>query len=65
MPVQVAEMTSEVTAIDRDLPLTEAQIEKLLKLLMKRLQEAQQNEKASQETRQLRRESAPPSSIHD
>lgn len=37
MPVHVDEMTSEINIVEGELPLTPAQIEKLVKLVMSRL----------------------------
>lgn len=37
MPVHIEEMSSDVTVIEGELPLTAAQIEKLVKLVMKRI----------------------------
>lgn len=65
MPVHVGKITSEVTVIDGDMPLTEAQIEKLVRLVMKKMQERAQQTQASEEERKLRRASLPPSSVQD
>lgn len=39
MPVHVEEMHSEVTVLDGDLPLTAAQIDKLVKIILDKLEE--------------------------
>ena len=45
MPVHVEQMTSEVTVLDGDLPLTEAQIEKLAQRVLKCLEDKQRDTK--------------------
>ena len=37
MPVHVDEMSSEITVVEGELPLTPQQIEKLVKLVMRRI----------------------------
>jgi hypothetical protein len=59
MPVRVEEMTSEVVAAMGDLPLTEAQIEKLLQIIMRQLAERERAEGHSREATALRRRVAP------
>jgi hypothetical protein len=54
MPVHVEELTSEVAVIQGDLPLTEAQIDKLVKLVLKRLEEKQREAKQNREATSLR-----------
>jgi hypothetical protein len=60
MPVYVEEMTSEVAVFEGELPLTEAQIEKLVKLVLRRLEEKQREVRHIREATVLRREAAPP-----
>jgi hypothetical protein len=60
MPVHVEEMTSDVAVLDGDLPLTEAQMEKLVKLVLQRLEEKQREARQFREATALRREAAPP-----
>lgn len=65
MPIHIEQMTSNVTALHGDLPLTEAQIEKLVKLLMKRMEEKQHSQKQGQEASKIRRSVIPPSGIEE
>ncbi len=60
MPVHIDEMTTEVAAIDGDLPLSEAQIEKLVTRVIERLAERQSQQRQSREATRLRRQAAPP-----
>ena len=60
MPVHVEEMTSEVAVFDGELPLTPQQVEKLVRLVLQRLQEKQRETKSSREATTLRSEAAPP-----
>lgn len=60
MPVHVEEMTSEVTVAEGELPLTPAQIEKLVQLVMSKLAERGREERRSAEATRLRRQAAPP-----
>lgn len=60
MPVHVEEMTSEVTVAEGELPLTPAQVEKLVRLVMSRLAEKEREAERAGEATRLRRQSAPP-----
>jgi len=60
MPVYVEEMTSEVAVFEGELPLTEAQIEKLVKLVLRRLEEKQREVRHIREATVLRRDAASP-----
>ncbi len=59
MPVRVEQMTSEVAATAGDLPLTEAQIEKLVQIILRRLAEQERNDRYGRESAALRRRVAP------
>lgn len=63
MPVHVAKMDSEVTVIDGELPLTEAQVEKLVQIVLKKLEGAQRESRKSSEATTLRRSAAPPARV--
>ena len=63
MPLYVEQLTSEVTVFDGDLPLTEAQLDKLVKLVLQCLDGKQREAKLSREATVLRREAAPPMRI--
>jgi hypothetical protein len=60
MPVHIEEMTSEVAVFDGELPLTPQQVDKLVRLVLQRLQEKQRETKSSREATMLRSEAAPP-----
>jgi hypothetical protein len=63
MPVHVEEVTSEVAVADGQLPLSDAQLERLVALVARRLE---QRRRAAQQTRDataLRRGVDPPSGI--
>lgn len=57
MPVHIENMTSEVTVLDGDFPLNEAQIEKLVQLIMQRMEAHQQAQQYQREATTLRRQS--------
>jgi hypothetical protein len=59
MPVQIEEMTSEVVASAESLPLTEAQIDTLVKLVIRRLEAKQREARAQDEATKLRSSAAP------
>jgi hypothetical protein len=60
MPLYVEEMTSEVAVFDGDLPLSPAQIETLVALVIRRLAEQQRDRERGREATMLRRQAAPP-----
>jgi hypothetical protein len=60
MPIHVGEMTSDVNAFDSDLPLSEAQIEKLVEIILRRLERKQREKELDREATTIRRSSAPP-----
>jgi hypothetical protein len=60
MPVFIEEMTSEVAVAEGELPLSPAQIEKLVQLVLKRLADKQQDDRRMREATQLRRQAAEP-----
>jgi hypothetical protein len=59
MPIDVGRFTTEVTIADGDLPLSPAQTEKLVQLVLCRLQEKQRAEKQARESTALRAQAAP------
>ena len=65
MPVHVARMDSELTVIDGELPLTEAQVEKLVQIVLKKLEGAQRESQKSGEATTLRRSAAPQARVGD
>lgn len=60
MPVYVEEMTSEVGVISGDLPLSDAQIEKLVKIVVDRLDRRQRESRSIREATELRSQATPP-----
>jgi hypothetical protein len=59
MPIHVEDITSETTVLAGELPLTEAQIEKLVQLVLKRVAEKQRETQQSREATVLRRAAIP------
>jgi hypothetical protein len=60
MPIHVGEISSDVSVFDSDLPLSEAQIEKLVAIILQRLEKKQREQELSREATVIRRSSAPP-----
>lgn len=60
MPAHVVEMTSEVTVTEGELPLTPAQVERLVELVLVRLADRERERERSREATRLRRQSSPP-----
>jgi hypothetical protein len=54
MPVHVDEMTTEVEAFEGELPLSPAQLEKLVELVMRRLEERQRDQQLLRESTEIR-----------
>lgn len=64
MPMYVDEMSSDVTVLDGELPLNEAQLEQLVRLVLRRLEDKQRAMKKNEAATTLRRDSAPPLPIN-
>jgi len=60
MPVHIDEMTSDVTIVEGELPLTPPQIEKLVKLVMHRIAEKKTDAQRTRAAVQLKRQSSTP-----
>jgi hypothetical protein len=60
MPVHIEEMASEVTVLAGDLPLTEAQIDKLVQIVIKRLADKHLDASRIHAATKLRRQSSSP-----
>ncbi len=60
MPVHVEEMNSEVAIFDGDLPLSPAQIDKLVKIILQRLEQKQSHADLAREAMQLTSTVIPP-----
>jgi hypothetical protein len=54
MPVHVDEMTTEVEAFEGELPLSPAQLEKLVDLVLRRLEEKQRDQQLLREATEIR-----------
>ena len=63
MPIHIEEMTNEVTVVDGELPLSEAQIQRLAAVVLQRLNEQRQQEQQQQETSVIRRKFVPHTGI--
>ena len=61
MPLFIENTTIETTVIDQDMPLTEAQIEKRVKLIMQRLATEARDQQSRRSATRLRNESLPDS----
>ena len=60
MPVHVEEMTTEVGVFEGDLPLNAEQIDKLVKIVLRRLEQKQREAMQSRDATSLRSTSVPP-----
>lgn len=60
MPVHIDEMTSDVTVVEGELPLTASQIDKLVGLVMRRIGEKKQEGQRTRAATQLKRQSTAP-----
>ena len=54
MPVHVDEMSSEITVVEGELPLTPQQLEKLVKLVMRRIADQRRDEERSSAATKIR-----------
>lgn len=63
MPVHVEEMSTEVTAMDGEIPLTEGQIERLVQIILKRLDDKLREARKAQDAVSLKRSAAPPTRV--
>lgn len=59
MPVNIENVTSDVTLINGDLPLSDAQIEQIVILVMRRLEAKQRADCRAQQATMLRSQAAP------
>jgi hypothetical protein len=58
MPVHIEELTSDVTAVSGNLPLTQAQIEQLVNAVVKRLAEKERGERYHRDATVIRRQAS-------
>ena len=59
MPVHIDNLETDVTVATGDLPLSEAQIEMLVQLVMKRLQDQRREQRHNREATMLRSRATP------
>jgi hypothetical protein len=59
MPVHVDEMSSEVTVLDKNLPLSPEQIEQLVRIVLQRLEQQQRDERRTRESNSVHRSVIP------
>jgi hypothetical protein len=59
MPVHVGQLTSDVSLHDGDLPLSEAQMERLVRLVLERLEQKQREQQLAREATTIRRQATP------
>lgn len=60
MAVHIDEMSSEVSVFDGDLPLSPAQLERLIQIVLQRLDQREQGKRQHLEATRLRSHAAPP-----
>jgi hypothetical protein len=60
MPVHVEKMTNRVNVVDGELPLSEAQVEKLVKIILRRLEQREREAESAREATVVRPRAAPP-----
>lgn len=60
MPIDVGQFSTEVTAVDGDVPLSPTQVEKLVELVVRRLEQRQRDQQSSREATTIRRQAAAP-----
>lgn len=60
MPVHIEQMSSEVTVFDGELPLSPTQVERLVQIILQRLERREYSKRQQREATQLRPQAAPP-----
>ena len=65
MPVQIGEMDSDVTVTDGDMPFNERQMERLVEMVCKRLEQKKRQQEQVRESTTLTRSNAPPARVDD
>ena len=65
MPVHIEELISDVTVSDGELPLSPAQLERLVQIVLQRLEKRTQAEHQHQEATRLRPQAAPPTPLEE
>jgi hypothetical protein len=59
VPVEVGQFTTEVTVTDGEMPLTPSQIEALVRLVLRRVEERQREQQLAREATTVRRQATP------
>jgi hypothetical protein len=59
MPVHIENLATQVDAFEGELPLSRAQIERLVKLVIARIEEQQRVQRAREESSRIRAEATP------
>jgi hypothetical protein len=65
LPVHIDEITSDVVVAGADLPLSHAQVERLVSLVIKRLKEKDHAAKQAREATRINQQAAPPMQVGD
>lgn len=60
MPVHIDEINSELDVVQGDMPLSEQQIDMLVRLILERLEQQQRQARRNEQAVALRHRSAPP-----
>lgn len=63
MPLQIGEMESEVTVTDGEMPFNERQLERLVEMVCKRLEQKKREQEQVRESTTLTRSAAPPARV--
>ena len=65
MPFHIEEVTSDVSVIEGELPLTPAQIEKLVRIVVKRVEDKSRDAHLAKQDSSIQRHVAPPLRVGD
>jgi hypothetical protein len=65
VPIHIEELTSNVTVLDGDVPLSGAQLEKLVQLVLRRLEEKHREAGRIREATALHQMAAPPLRVEE
>ena len=63
MPVQIGEMESDVTVMDGEMPFNERQMERLVEMVCKRLEQKKREREQVNDSTALTRSAAPPARV--
>jgi hypothetical protein len=63
MPVHIGEVESDVTVMDGDMPFSERQMERLVEMVCKRLDQKKREREQVNESTTLTRSAAPPARV--